>query len=382
MVKHIEPAAHVALPGDLEQTRADDGPQRWRKGVLYDVGRTLDALGGDWRPDYSPQLMRRELDIIRTDLHCNAVRICGRDPGRVLGAAEYALGQGLEVWLSPERWNAPPRRTLDYLVEVATKAETLRRRWPDQLIFSVGNELTLFMRGIVPGRSYQKRARLPVLREIVRSGRHTPPLRAFLADAATAVRRVYHGPISYSALTIEDVDWELFDVVGVNHYRNKGNAHHYLHTLERFLATGKPVIITEFGFPACSDADDVAMLQIGLNARPLTFVIANLVARLPPMHRPVRPQVSTIHQRDEAKQARLLIDQLALLEHAGIGGAYIMSFSFPLATYDDDPRFDLDATALSLVRALPRNQRGTTYPDMAWEPKEAFRAVADYYATH
>jgi hypothetical protein len=23
---------------------------------------------------------------------------------------------------------------------------------------------------------------------------------------------------------------------------------------------------------------------------------------------------------------------------------------------------------------------GTTYPDMAWEPKEAFRAVAGYYA--
>jgi hypothetical protein len=83
MVKHIEPAAHVALPGDLEQTRADDGPQRWRKGVLCDVGRTLNALGGDWRPDY-----------------------CGRDPSRVLGAAEYALGQGLA-----RRATGPPWRT-------------------------------------------------------------------------------------------------------------------------------------------------------------------------------------------------------------------------------------------------------------------------------
>jgi len=57
----------------------------------------------------------------------------------------------------------------------------------------VGNELTLFMRGIVPGRSYPKRARLHVLREIVKSGSHTPPLRAFLADAAQQSRRVYHG---------------------------------------------------------------------------------------------------------------------------------------------------------------------------------------------
>jgi len=31
--------------------------------------------------------------------------------------------------------------------------EPLRERRPDQLTFSVGNELTLFMRGIVPGRS-------------------------------------------------------------------------------------------------------------------------------------------------------------------------------------------------------------------------------------
>ncbi|MBV8942214.1 MAG: hypothetical protein JO240_10805 [Solirubrobacterales bacterium] len=43
-----------------------------------------------------------------------------------------------------------------------------------------------------------------------------------------------------------------------------------------------------------------------------------------------------------------------------------MSLGFPLATYDDDPRYDLDVTALSLVRALAANQHGTTYPDTAW----------------
>jgi hypothetical protein len=101
-------------------------------------------------------------------------------------------------------------------------------------------------------------------RRSVKSGRHTPPLRAFRADATAAVRRVYHGPISYSALPIEDVDWELFDVVGINHYCNTGNAQRYLRMLERLRATGKPVIVTEFGDPACSDADDAAMLEIGL----------------------------------------------------------------------------------------------------------------------
>jgi hypothetical protein len=47
--------------------------------------------------------------------------------------------------------------------------------------------------------------------------------------------------------------------------------------------------------------------------------------------------------------------------------------------YSEDPRHDLDASALSIVRTLPRGQHGTTYPDVGWEPKEAFRAVAAYY---
>ena len=346
-----------------------------QRGVLYDVGRVLSSR--NWRPDYSPALARRELEIIRTGLHANAVRICGRDPGRVLAATKDALEQGLEVWLSPEYWNATPARTLEYLTAVATSAEPLRERWPDQLVFSVGNELTVFMRGIVPGRSYRKRSNLPVLREVVRSGRHTAPLRAFLADAVAAVRRVYHGPVSYCALSIEDVDWDLFDVIGVNYYRRAQNAHRYPLLLERLVATGKPVAVTELGFPACSDADDISLLTpVQSKASLASYALLSL----PGAGRLIRLPAASVHPRDEATQARLLLDNLNLLDQLGVDGAFIMSFSFPLAVYDPDPRHDHDATALSLVRTLPRGQRGVTYPDMAWEPKQAFHAVADFYA--
>jgi hypothetical protein len=144
----------------------------------------MGALSVNWRPDYSPALMRRELDIIQADLHANAVRLGGRDPRRVLAAAEYAASLGLDVWLGPELWNATPKRTLHY--------------------------------------------------------------------------------------------------------------------------------ITEAG-------------------------------------------------------------------QAGVDGAFVMSFSFPLAPYSEDPRHDIDATTLSIVRALRRGQHGTTYPDLRWEPKEAFHAIARYY---
>jgi hypothetical protein len=351
-----------------------------QRGVLYDVGRALGPRGGTWRPDYSPALARRELEIIRTGLHANAVRICGRDPGRVLAAARDALEQGLEVWLCPEYWNATPARTLRYLTAAAAAAEPLRERWPDRLVFSVGNELTLFMRGIVPGRSYRKRSDLPVLREVVRSGRHTPPLRAFLADAVAAVRRVYHGPVGYCALPIEDVDWDLFDVIGVNYYRRAQNSARYPLLLERLLATGKPVTVTELGFPACRDADDVGLLASNNDAGLGSYALLGLLG-LPGVRRLIRPPVARVHPRDEATQARLLLDHLNLLEQIGVDGAFIVSFSFPIAVYDPDPRRDHDATALSLVRTLPRGQRGTTYPDMSWEPKQAFRAVAGFYAS-
>jgi hypothetical protein len=264
-----------------------------------------------------------------------------------------------------------------YISAAATAAEPLRRRFPDSLVFSVGNELTLFMRGIVPGRTLARRTKLPALRKAIRDDRHTPPLRAFLTEAAEAVRDVYHGPISYSALTFEQVDWDLFDLIGINHYWNTGTADRYEATITPLLATGKSVVVTELGFPACTDATDPGMLTL-YNATTASL----LAQRLPGIGRHLRPRVRRVYQRDEPLQARLLVDQLALLERIGVQGAYIMSFTFPLAPSDPDPRHDIDATSLSLVRTLPRGEHGTSYPDLAWEPKDAFHAVAGYYSQH
>jgi hypothetical protein len=82
-------------------------------------------------------------------------------------------------------------------------------------------------------------------------------LRGFLTEAGSSVRRVYSGPVSYSALPFERVNWDHFDVVGVNYYRQQAPAtDQYLAKISRLQATGKPVAVTEFGFPACRDADD------------------------------------------------------------------------------------------------------------------------------
>jgi len=55
------------------------------KGVNYDVGRVLE--GHPTRPTYDAAVVHRELEIIRSDLHCNAVKIQGLEVGRVMAAA-------------------------------------------------------------------------------------------------------------------------------------------------------------------------------------------------------------------------------------------------------------------------------------------------------
>ena len=130
-----------------------------RRGVCYDVGRVM--WGQDWRPEFSPEEARRELRIIRDDLHCNAVRICGQDLGRLIAAGAHALDCGLQVWLSPELWDHSPSDTIGYIAKAAEAAEDLHRHRPGQVVFSVGSEATLFMAGIVEGGSVFERLEHP-----------------------------------------------------------------------------------------------------------------------------------------------------------------------------------------------------------------------------
>ena len=215
-----------------------------RKGVCYDVGR---VMYGNWRPDYDPKIVHRELEIM-SDLHCNAVRICGRDVGRLMSNADDALKQGLEVWLSPELWNESPEATRNYTAKAAEAAEKLRKKHPDKLVLSVGSELTLFMKGIVPGRTFNQRLQNAFSGEFVKSGEHNKPLNDYLESVNQAVREIFRGKVTYASLIWEAVDWELFDFVSVDHYWSAKIKDRYVELLKSSFASGKPVVITEFGF--------------------------------------------------------------------------------------------------------------------------------------
>jgi hypothetical protein len=342
------------------------------KGVCYDVGS---VMGGNWRPDYDPKTVNRELEIIRSDLHCNAIRISGQNIERLVASAESALSYGLDVWLSPLLWNESPKVTLAYTVKAAKAMETLRRQAPEHVVLSLGSELTLFMKGIVEGRNLIKRLQNALSNWGIRGDDWVRSLDNYLCGAVEFVRKVFHGKITYASLIMERINWKMFDFVGVDHYWSEQIKDRYLDMLKPLFEFRKPVVITEFGFGTTRAPAVGGAFSFGNVDNRSRFL-----HRLPIIGRMARPRLSRIYDRDEDLQARRLTDQLALLDSAGVDGSFVSTFVFPLNPYDDNPRFDLDRESMSLVKSYSHGKFGRTYPDMTWEPKESFWAVADYYA--
>jgi len=290
-------------------------------------------------------------------------------------AAEDALRQGMEVWLSPELWNKSPKTTLTYTAQAAETAEKLRRQWPDKLVLSIGSELTLFMKGIVKGGSLWRRMHNAFAGGVVKSGKHNGPLNDYLSDATGAVRKVFQGPITYASLPFERVDWGPFDYIGIDHYRATQNTDRYADMLKPLLELGKPVEVMEFGSCTYQAAE-----AAGGRAFDIVDNRSLVLHQIPLLGRFIQPRLKGLYVRDENLQAREVADQLSILDTVGVDGAFVFTFVFPNNPHGDNPRNDLDMASYSLVKTYPSGRHGTTYPDMTWEPKEGFRAVAEYYA--
>ena len=291
-----------------------------RKGVCYDVGA---VMGFNWRPVFDPKIVQRELEIIKNDLHCNAVIITALDVGRIVTAATAALEEGLEVWLSPLLWDKSEDETVAYLAKAAGRLEALRKRWPDKVVLSVGGESTLFMQGILPGKNIIQRLRSPKFRASFMSGEHNAPLNAFLGKAVAAVRKEFKGKLTYHSLIWEKVDWSLFDYVGVDHYRATDIEDKYVGMLKPLFDSGKPVVVTEFGYGTYQS--DGKLVKVLLGGGDVDWK-SQFFHTLPVVGRFVRPKVRVIHPRDEAWQARKVVETLEILDAAGVDGAFVSQF--------------------------------------------------------
>src|SRR5690348_6815104 len=95
------------------------------KGMTYDTGFV--RHGDISRKHFDPDVVRRELTVIRDELHCNAVQLIGGDPGRLEFAAGVAAELGLEIWFSPYPLELGPDEILALFADCAQRAERVRR---------------------------------------------------------------------------------------------------------------------------------------------------------------------------------------------------------------------------------------------------------------
>ncbi len=347
------------------------------RGIHYDTGTTFRGPGYEIstrRADLNFSVVRRELEIIRDDLHANAVRIGGSDVTRVTATTEIALNLGLEVWFSPAFYEYQSSETTSRLVAAARAVSALEEAHPGRVVFVAGSELTLFMPDLLPGKDVASRlAALKADPSLLRDGK----LNDYLASLTAVLRSTFAGPLIYAALPFEQVDWSPFDYVGVDYYREARTKERYVEMLQAYLATGKPVIITEFGMRTFRGAESSGVLGFGVTDTTRLYLHTR-----PVIGRFFRPRLNGNYERDEAMQARELGETIDELERAGVAGALLSTFATPEALTNDDPRYDVDMDSMSIVKYLPNGRRGTTYPDMPWEPKESFAVVARHFAPH
>jgi hypothetical protein len=335
------------------------------RGISYDTGFIIS--GRTSRDPFDPDVVERELRIIRDDLHCNAVRVMGGDPERLELAATYAADLGLEVWFSPYPVELTAGELLSLFADCAERAERLRRRGAE-VVFVTGAELSLMNDGFLPGDTLEER--LEALLNPHRVRELVPAVAArvdeFLAKATALVRERFGGKITYAAIQLERVDWTRFDIVSVDLYRSIEVADRFTGGVRAHVAQDKPVAITEFGCATYRGAGD-------RGARGLEIVEYDKETGAP-------VRLDGEYARDEEGQATYLRELLEVFDAEGVDSTFV--FTFALQDYphrpDGDPRDDLDLASYGIVKVL-EDRPGKTYPDMPWEPKAAFRTLAGYH---
>ncbi|WP_369205857.1 hypothetical protein [Streptomyces sp. PU-14G] len=334
--------------------------------MTYDTGFVVH--GRTSRERFEPEVVRRELAIIRDDLHCDAVQIIGGDPDRLELAAGAAAELGLEVWFSPYPMELDPDGILTLFRDCAERAERLRLSGAE-VVFVAGVELSVMNRGFLPGESPEDRVGQLMRRPERRAGAIRElgvRVNAFLRDAAATVRERFHGKLTYAAIQFEQVDWAPFDFMTFELIRSAEVADRFRDAVRSLAQGPKPLAITGFGTAAYRGAGD-------RGGRVLEVVEHDPVTKVP-------VRLNDVYERDEAGQAAYLSELLEIFDTEGVDSTFVFLFALPGYPHrpDGDPRDDLDRAGLGIVKLL-EGRRGQAYPDMEWEPKAAFTAVAHRY---
>jgi hypothetical protein len=122
------------------------------KGINYDAGIKFSPNNGT-RISLNSSIMMKEISLIKHELHCNAVRIYGDNLDKLIECAKIALKEELNVWFSPRSINANQQETLEFIRACSKEVEKLRKDYSN-LVFVIGTELSLDVKGFIKGQYY------------------------------------------------------------------------------------------------------------------------------------------------------------------------------------------------------------------------------------
>jgi hypothetical protein len=341
------------------------------RGIVYDVGLKFTDAGFSVEP-FDPALVEYDLRSIANDLHANAVRIEGEEIHRLVTASRIAHEMGLTVFFNPWKMNVGAEEARSYYAKAAEAAEQLRNDGVD-IVFVAGCEYPIFNKGLFPGETLMDRIGW-LSAQFAGGGAATgqapqalrekwPELNEILRLFAETVRGKFGGPVTYAATTFEDIDWSIFDIVGIDFYRRGEPEEQYLAGLQRYQL-GKPSVVMELGCCSYDGAgalgDGGFMLLQGVNPDGTGIFQGGLVPT-----------------RNEREQADYLETQIELLAGAGVDAVFVYVFSFPSSPLGEGAR-DMDMMCFSLVKTFPADDlRSKAMPP--WAPKESYKRVADAF---
>lgn len=354
----------IAKAADRRATPTVAGAPLGQRGINYDVGThwPYDSGAGwqgvaDSRIVWSDALMRRELLAIRDDLHLNAVIIHGTDTSRLIDSARFAVGLGLTVWVQPRLMNNDQATTLENLADLAKAVEPLRAAHPD-VGLNVGVESSLFTADIIPGASFEERA-VYLVSHLDELPSFDERLGDFLARARGVVTQYFGGATTYSSGQWETVEWTDFDYAGIDHYRDRDNTTTYVDQLRTLKASGKPVIVTEFGCCTFVGAENYG----GRGYEIVDYSVDP-------------PRLSGDFVRSETTQAKEILGLLDIFEAEQIQGAFVYQLVDQGLPHSSDPPFDLDMANFGIVKTFAPGMGKPDDPTY-WEPKDAFHRLSE-----
>lgn len=317
--------------------------------------------------------MLSEISLISDQLNANSVTVYGSDLDRLAATATAAVERDLHVWLQPRLADRPQSEILDHLAEAARLAESLRVQGA-HITLTVGAVHPVFTPGIIPGERYHER-----MANIYADANHvlltptakadlvaaTPRLHDFLSRASTIARGIFNDRIGYNAAPFEDVDWNLFDFVGLMYQYLPAwlpTATQHLALVERYRRWHKPIVIAEFGTATYRGAEQKA------------FFFWDIIDRAKDV-----PTILDGYVRDESAQAAYHLKMFEIFERAGVDGVAVSEFIHPTHPHSTEPSLDLDTASMAIVKTI-RDDFSDPASDYRWEPKESFHAIADHYA--